>query len=85
MGDIIQTRKQGLSRKLAGSFRDSVEFRKIVCNICDLWYFIYMFMNKILFVWHGNTTDNRELAALVGQNWANRGIWNSGVLRFYYE
>lgn len=42
MGDIIQTRKQGLSRKLVGSFRDSVEFRKIVCNICDLWYYIYV-------------------------------------------
>lgn len=42
-------------------------------------------MIKVLFVCHGSTAGNRELAALVGQNWANRGIWNSGVLRFYYE
>ena len=82
---MIQTPKQGLSRKPARSFRDSVELRKIVCNICDLWYFIYMLMNKILFVWHGSTADSRELAALVEQNGANHGIGNGGVLRFYYE
>ena len=59
-------------------------------------------MIKILFVCHGSTSDSRELAALVGQNRANRGvrgrtapvrtdsggirgIWESGLLRFYYE
>lgn len=36
MEDMILTLKQlGLSRKPAGSFRDSLEFRKIVCNICN--------------------------------------------------
>ncbi len=40
---------------------------------------------SILFVCHGSTSDSRELAALVGQSGANRGIWESGLLRFYYE
>lgn len=54
MGEMILTPKQlELSRKPAGSFRDNLEFRKIVCNICNLWYFIYRLMNKIMFVWHG--------------------------------
>ena len=39
-------------------------------------------MIKILFICHGSTADSRELAALVGQNGANRG---NRVLRFYYE
>ncbi len=38
-------------------------------------------MIKILFVCHGSTSDSRELVALVGQNRANRGIWESGLLR----
>ena len=42
-------------------------------------------MVKILFVCHGSTADSRELAAVVGQNEANCGIRNSGLLRFYYE
>ncbi len=42
-------------------------------------------MIKILFVCHGSTSESRELAALVGHNGANRGIWESGLLRFYYE
>ena len=42
-------------------------------------------MIKILFVCHGSTSDSWELAALVGQNGANRGISESGLLRFYYE
>ncbi len=42
-------------------------------------------MIKILFVCHGSTPGSRELAALVGQTGANRGIWESGVLLFYYE
>ena len=42
-------------------------------------------MIKILFVCHGTTADGRELVALVGQNGANHGIGNGGVLRFYYE
>lgn len=42
-------------------------------------------MIKILFVCHGSTADSWELAALVGQNGANHGIWESGLLRFYYE
>lgn len=42
-------------------------------------------MVKILFICHGSTSDSRELAALVGQNRANRGIWESWLLRFYYE
>lgn len=79
MRDMIQTRKS------AGGFRDSLEFRKIVCNICDLWYVIYMLMDKILFVRHGNTADSRELTALVGQNGAKCGIGESRELRFYYE
>lgn len=74
MGDMLQTRKQGLLRKPARSFRDSVEFRKMVCNICDLWYFIYMLMNKILFVWYGSTADSRELAVLVGQTLTTRAV-----------
>ncbi len=42
-------------------------------------------MIKILFICHGSTSDNRELTALVGQNVANHGSWESGLLRFYYE
>lgn len=42
-------------------------------------------MIKILFVCHGTTADSRDLSALVGQNGANRSIWESGLLRFYYE
>ena len=42
-------------------------------------------MLEVLFICHGSTSDSRELAALVGQNRANRGIWESGLLRFYYE
>ena len=42
-------------------------------------------MIKILFVCHVSTPDSRELAALVGQNRANRSSWESGLLRFYYE
>lgn len=42
-------------------------------------------MIKILFVCHGSTAGSRELAAFVGQNGANRGSWESGLLRFYYE
>ena len=42
-------------------------------------------MIKILFVCHGSTAGSRELAALVGQNGANRGNRGGGVLRFYYE
>lgn len=42
-------------------------------------------MIKVLFVCHGSTADSRELAVLVGQNGAKRGIWESGLLRFYYE
>ncbi len=42
-------------------------------------------MISILFVCHGSTSDNRELTALVGQNVANHGSWESGLLRFYYE
>ena len=42
-------------------------------------------MIKILFVCHGSTADSRELAALVGQNGANRGNRVSRVLRFYYD
>ncbi len=42
-------------------------------------------MIKVLFVCHGSTADSRELAALVGQNEANRGNRVSRVLRFYYE
>ena len=34
---------------------------------------------------HDSTSDNRELKALVGQNVANHGSWESGLLRFYYE
>ena len=42
-------------------------------------------MIKILFVCHGSTAGSRELAALVGQNGANHGSWDGGVLRFYYD
>ena len=42
-------------------------------------------MVKILFVCHGSTPGSRELAALVGQNGANCGSWESELLRFYYE
>ena len=42
-------------------------------------------MIKVLFVCNGSTAGSRELAALVGQNGANRGSWESGLLRFYYE
>ncbi len=42
-------------------------------------------MIKKMFRPHGSTSDSRELAALVGQNGANRGSWESGLLRFYYE
>lgn len=42
-------------------------------------------MIKILFICHRNTSDSRELAALVGQNGANHGIGESRRLRFYYE
>ncbi len=42
-------------------------------------------MVKILFVCHGSTADSWDLSALVGQNGANHGIWDSGELRFYYE
>lgn len=66
MGEMILTPKQlELSRKPAGSFRDNLEFRKIVCNICNLWYFIYRLMNKILFAWHGSMTDSWDLAVFV--------------------
>ncbi len=67
------------------SFRDSLEFRKMVCNICDLWYYIYMLMNKILFMWYGGRLDSWELVAIVGQNGAKCGSGNGVVLRFYYE
>ena len=39
-------------------------------------------MIKILFVCHGNTAGSRELAALVGQNGANRDNRSGKVLRF---
>ncbi len=42
-------------------------------------------MIKILFVCHGSRLGSRELAAFVGQNGANCGIGESGLLRFYYE
>ena len=42
-------------------------------------------MIKILFICHGSTPESRELAALVGQNGANRGSLESRLLRFYYE
>ena len=42
-------------------------------------------MISILFVCHGSASDGRELAVLVGRNGANRGSWESGLLRFYYE
>ena len=42
-------------------------------------------MIKVLFICHGSTAGSRELAALVGQNGANRGSRESGLLRFYYE
>ena len=42
-------------------------------------------MIRILFICHGSTAESRELAALVGHNGANRGSWESGLLRFYYE
>lgn len=42
-------------------------------------------MIKILFVCHGSTAGSRELAALVGQNGANRGNGSGRVLRFYYD
>ena len=45
----------------------------------------YGIMIKILFICHGSTAGSRELAAFVGQNGANRGSWESGLLRFYYE
>ena len=35
--------------------------------------------------YHGSTAGSRELAALVGQNGANRGNKGSRVLRFYYD
>ena len=38
-------------------------------------------MIKILFICHGSTPGSRELAALVGQNGAYCGIWESGLLR----
>lgn len=42
-------------------------------------------MIKVLFICHGSTAGSRELAALVGQNGANRGVKDNGGLRFYYE
>ncbi len=39
-------------------------------------------MISILFVCHGSTSDSRELAALVGQNGANRSIWENGFYGF---
>lgn len=42
-------------------------------------------MIKVCFICHGSTAGSRELAAFVGQNGANRGSWESGLLRFYYE
>ncbi len=42
-------------------------------------------MTGILFICHGSTAGSRELAALVGQNGANRSNKGSRVLRFYYE
>lgn len=38
-------------------------------------------MVSILFVCHGSTAGSQELAALVGQNGANRGNKGSRVLR----
>lgn len=35
----------------------------------------------ILFVCHGRKVDIRELAVIAGQNGANHGIWDGGVLR----
>ena len=34
--------------------------------------------------YHSSTVGSQELVALVGQNGANRGKRNGGVLRFYY-
>ena len=42
-------------------------------------------MIRVLFCCHGSTAGSRELAALVGQNGANYGNKNGGVLRFYYD
>ena len=42
-------------------------------------------MIKILFVCHGTTANSRDLSALVGQNGANHGFGDGGVLQFYYE
>ena len=39
-------------------------------------------MIKILFICHGSTAGSRELAALVGQNGANRDNRSGKVLRF---
>lgn len=44
-------------------------------------FYVYMLMNKILFVWHGSTAGSRDLAALVGQNGAKCGNRSGGVLR----
>lgn len=40
---------------------------------------------KVLFICHGTTADSRDLSVLVGQNGANHGFWDGGVLRFYYD
>ncbi len=42
-------------------------------------------MIRILFICHGTTADSQDLSALVGQNGANYGLGDGGVLRFYYE
>ena len=42
-------------------------------------------MISILFICHGTTADSRDLSALVGQNGANHGFGDGGVLRFYYD
>ena len=42
-------------------------------------------MISILFICHGKRLDSRELAVFVGQSEAKCGIWDGGVLRFYYE
>lgn len=52
-------------------------FAKKVVNFVIYSIFIYMIMNKLLLVCHGNTAVSQELAILMGQNGANYGIEGS--------
>ncbi len=52
--------------KLYRVLPDCLRFRRKVCEICSLQYFIFGVMNKMLFAYYGSMEGSWKLAVLVG-------------------